>query len=185
MSSIFDRFLQLRLYALLAGALLTGAFFAGCVSKPVYGVGSDEGDWWIEYPDKNADHAGEEVEHPDWILDGLDEMPVVFVVHRTGCTGCQAQADRMIDAGERYEGKIIFHDLDGAYSDQTSRVNGALATYDPNGGQHYIALTCMLTKVRAPDGSVAVGWHSWEGDMGQSDIDAWIKDAISYYKINS
>jgi hypothetical protein len=34
------------------------------------------------------------------------------------------------------------------------------------------------------DGNVAYAWHAWEGDMEESEIEDWMKDAMYYHHIN-
>ena len=54
--------------------------------------------------------------------------------------------------------------------------------YDPNGPPGYIALTGIFTLVK-DNGNVS--WHSWEGDVSDSDMVDWIKDGIYNYYLNS
>jgi hypothetical protein len=56
--------------------------------------------------------------------------------------------------------------------------------YDPDGPPGYIALTGVFTYVEQ-DGETKIGWHSWEGDVADSDMEDWIRDAIYYYHVNS
>ncbi|PKK85825.1 MAG: hypothetical protein CVT48_03790 [Thermoplasmata archaeon HGW-Thermoplasmata-1] len=173
-------------FALMVDAvIISTAAFSGCVTKPVYGVGGGESDWRINYKDQHADNPGGSVTHPQWVLDALESKPVIFVVHQTGCASCQPQADRMNEIANRYANKIIFYDLDLATSGQYNQGQSCVV-YDPNGGKTGIALTGMVTKVKDVSGNVVVGWHAWEGGlMGEDEVNTWIKDAISHYKINS
>ena len=120
----------------------------------------------------------------------LKEKPVFFVCHRTGCTSCTPQADRVKALGEKYEEYAIFYDLDDPFpgygdssADILQKYNEAFY-YDPNGGTHYIALTGIFTLVN-DGGEVQIGWHSWEGDVNDTSMENWIKDTIYYYHISS
>ncbi len=45
-------------------------------------------DWWVEYPDYHNEST-EEVDHPDWIIDELDEYDVVVLFFwQVGCGPC-------------------------------------------------------------------------------------------------
>ena len=56
--------------------------------------------------------------------------------------------------------------------------------YDPNGPPGYIALTGIFTYVEY-NGESKIGWHSWEGDVINSEMEDWIRDAIYYYHFNN
>ena len=168
-------------------------FLSGCTSNntnenwlqnysPKHSVGIGENDFWINFPD------GQNAQHLAWINESLEEKPVFFVSHRTGCTSCTPQADRVKFLGEKYEEDAIFYDLDDDYAgtapaDILQNYNEAFY-YDPNGGLHYIALTGIFTLVN-DGGEVQIGWHSWEGNVNDTAMENWVKDAIYYYHINS
>ena len=102
--------------------------------EPKQSVGTGINDFWINYPDINPS-SGQSVEHLPWILDSLEKGCVLFVVHKTGCVGCQAQADRVIAFAEKYEDYVEFYDLDavdGASEDILDKAYGSYL-YDPNG----------------------------------------------------
>jgi len=150
---------------------------------PVHSIGTGSNDFWINFP------SGQSVQHKTWIIKSLEEKPVFFVCHRTGCYGCTAQADRVKALGEKYADDAVFYDLDDPYpsygnspKDILDKYNEAFY-YDPDGGTHYIALTGVFTLVN-DEGEVKVGWHSWEGDVGDSEMESWVKDIIYYYHIN-
>ncbi len=151
--------------------------------KPVHSVGTGADNFWTVYPEMNPE-SGTVVSHLDWVLDSLDKSCVLFVVHATGCVGCQAQADRVIMFGEKYEGQLVFWDLDFARGGDVEQKSYEAYVYDPDGYPGYIALTGIITLVK-DQGKVTYGWHSWEGNVGDSDMETWIQDAIYYYQINS
>jgi len=172
-------------------------FLSGCTSNntndnwlknysPEHSVGTGENDFWVNFLDGQNDN------HLTWITESLEEKPVFFVCHRTGCVSCTSQADRVKALGQKYAQYAIFYDLDDDYAgtataDILEKYNAAFY-YDPNGGSHYIALTGVFTIVN-DGGEIKVGWHSWEApndkNVNDSALETWIKDAIYYYHINS
>jgi hypothetical protein len=152
-------------------------------STVMHAVGSGSDDFWITYPLGNPSD-GQNVSHLSWILDSLEKNCVVFVVHKTGCYGCKAQADRVIRLAEKYQDSIEFYDLDIPLGGDIAEKAYEVFFYDPNGPPGYIALTGVFTRVEH-NGEVEVGWHSWEGDVADSIMEEWIKDGIHYYQINS
>jgi hypothetical protein len=153
---------------------------------PVHSIGSGDNDFWINFP------AGQSVQHKTWITESLEEKPVFFVCHRTGCYGCTPQAERVIALGEKYGEDAVFYDLDDDYAGTATAdilekyYEGFY--YDPNGEPSMIATTGVFTLIN-DRGEVKIGWHSWEApdDMtvSDSDLETWIKDAIYYYHINT
>jgi len=154
---------------------------------PVYNVGTGTNNFWVNFPTGNPS-VGQSVNHLSWITEDLEEKPVVFVCHRTGCASCTPQADRVKALRETYGEDAIFYDLDDDYAgtataDILEKYNEGFY-YDPNGGSHYIALTGVFTLIK-DGGKVKIGWHSWEGNVADAAMENWIKDSIYYYHINS
>ena len=150
---------------------------------PVHSLGTGIDKFWINFP------SGQSVEHKTWVIESLEEKPVFFVCHRTGCVGCAAQADRVKVLGEKYAEYAVFYDLDDPYpgyeespADILEKYNEAF-DYDPDGGTHYIALTGVFTLVN-DEGEVKIGWHSWEGNVDDSEMESWVRDIIYYYNVN-
>lgn len=178
------------------------AVLSGCTSEPsntdptnwidsyvpTHDVGNGSDNFWIDFPAGNPS-SGQEVDHLDWIEAALRQRPLLFVVHRTGCTGCAAQAERVIEFGEQFGSSVVFYDLDAVASAPPDIVQKAneVYYYDPNGSPGYIALTGVYTLVN-DGGEVKVAWHTWEApdDMTVSDADleTWIKDAVYYFHMN-
>ena len=77
---------------------------------PVHSIGTGSDKFLINFP------SGQNPDHLTWITEALEEKPVFFVCHRTGCYGCSAQADRVIALGEKYAEDAIFYDLDYPYT---------------------------------------------------------------------
>ena len=157
--------------------------------SPVYSVGTGSDNFWINFP-VGGPPAGQSVQHLIWITEDLEEKPVVFVCHRTGCYGCAAQAERVLALRETYGEDVVFYDLDYPYEEYGTAPEDILNKfyeafyYDPNGGSQVIATTGVFTLIN-DGGEVKIGWHSWEGNVADADMENWIKDAIYYYNINS
>ncbi len=155
---------------------------------PVYSIGTGSNDFWIDFPVGNPS-VGQSVQHKIWITDDLEEKSVIFVCHRTGCGPCTPQADRVKALIEAYGDDIVFYDLDSPFEGFGTIKEGILEKYnqafyyDPNGGDHYIALTGIFTLIN-DGGEVKTGWHSWEGNVDDTAMENWIKDAIYYYHVN-
>ncbi|MFH1013202.1 MAG: hypothetical protein V1769_01690 [Thermoplasmatota archaeon] len=155
---------------------------------PMYDIGTGSNDFWIAFPTGNPS-VGQSVQHKTWVTESLEEKPVFFVCHRTGCVGCADQAERVKDLGEKYSEYAIFYDLDDPYpgyvessADILDKYHDAFY-YDPNGGTHYIALTGVFTIINE-GGEEKIGWHSWEGNVDDVTMENWIKDAIYYHNVN-
>ncbi len=154
---------------------------------PIHSVGTGEDDFWINFPVGNPS-VGQSVVHKTWITEDLKEKPVVFVCHRTGCASCTPQADRVKVLRETYGEDAVFYDLDDNYDgsapeDILQKYHEAFY-YDPNGSPNYIALTGIFTLIKEGN-EVKIGWHSWEGNVGDSEMESWIQDCIYYYNVNS
>jgi thiol-disulfide isomerase/thioredoxin len=156
---------------------------------PAYSVGTVSENFWINFP-VGSPSAGQSLNHLTWITEDLKEKPVVFVCHRTGCGPCTPQADRVKALREIYGEDAIFYDLDYPFEgygvateDILQKFNEAFY-YDPNGEPHYIAFTGIFTLIN-DGGVVKIGWHSWEGDVADAEMETWIKDSIYYYNVNS
>jgi len=150
---------------------------------PVYDVGTDSASFWVEFP-SSSQQSSQNVDHLSWIKESLQTHCVVFVVHKTGCVGCAAQAERVIAIAEKYQDSVEFYDLDIPLGGDIENMAYDSYLYDPNGPPGYIALTGVFTYVEQ-NGKINIGWHSWEGDVADSEMEDWIKDAIYYYHINN
>ena len=177
-------------------------FLTGCISNnpsdgndnwlesysPVYSVGTGSDNFWINFP-VGGPSAGQSAQHLTWINEDLKEKPVVFVCHRTGCAACTPQADRVKALRQIYGEDAVFYDLDNPFEgygvateDILNKFNEAFY-YDANGPPSYIAFTGVFTLIN-DGGEVKIGWHSWEGDVADAEMETWIKDAIYYYQLN-
>jgi hypothetical protein len=152
---------------------------------PTHNVGTGEEDFWIGFPE-SSDYYGQTIQHYSWVTEYIDDNPVLFVVHRTGCLGCKEQGDLVISLAEKYSDYVKFHDIDAVYNapQNIQQMSSEAYYYDPNGEPGYIALTGVFTYVE-DDGEIKIGWHSWELDVEDSVMETWIKDAIYYHNINT
>jgi hypothetical protein len=157
--------------------------------SPAYTLGAGSNNFWITFP-PTSPVAGQEVTHLPWIVEDLQEKPVVFVCHRTGCGPCTPQADRVKALRTTYGDAALFYDLDypfEGYGTATADILDKFYNafyYDPNGGDQIIAFTGVFTKIN-DNGVVKIGWHSWEGNVADMEMESWIKDSIYYYQLNS
>ncbi len=146
---------------------------------PVHSLGTGDDGFWIGHPIDGS------ITHPQWVIDSLQKGCVVFVVHRMYCTWCAPQAERVIALAEKYKKEnLVFYDLDIDQGGDLEMKGYDSLIYDPDGAPHYIALTGIITLIEK-DGSKQYAWHSWEGDMTESEIESWMKDAMYYHHINS
>jgi hypothetical protein len=87
--------------------------------SPVYLVGTGSDNFWINFP-VGGPSAGQSVQHLTWITEDLEEKPVVFVLHRTGCGPCTPQADRVLI----HEVSPLCCDSKGTFPGAISAVSG-------------------------------------------------------------
>jgi len=78
----------------------------------------------------------------------------------------------------------LFHDLDISLGGDTEQKAYEAYVYDPAGPPGYIALTVLVTTIEV-NGNVVYGWHSWEGDVDDVELEGWVKDTIYYYYLNN
>ena len=168
-----------KLAALVAGFVLATGLVA-IVSAAEYSVGSGPDDWWISYPDQSP-ASGSDVIHPDWVLDALEDKPVLIYAH-LGCSYCKPQTDAVNEIVDEYGDDIEFYDISADGSDERS--GEALAAYDPNGGTSTVPLTAIVTLVSGEDGEAEVAWHSTEEVTGKEWIGEYVEDAVDYHEEN-
>ena len=174
------------LAALIVGTILAAGFFGVISAVNAYSVGSDDADWWIEYPDQHSD-SGSEVEHPEWVLEELEEGPIIVLIHSSGCPACikqEADIEKVLnDVGDN----IIYNDL---LMESDYKAYQTADIYEPTGeaknsSRYYVPVTVLMTLVPDSNGSVEVGWHSYTGYGGESLIRSYVDDAIDLYEDNS
>jgi hypothetical protein len=151
--------------------------------SPIHKIGNGTDEFWIEFP-VSSKNTGEPINHLSWILKSLESNCVVFVVHKTGCVSCTPQAERVINLSKEYETQIEFYDLDIPLGGEIAERAYESYLYDPNGPPGYIALTGIFTYVEYL-GESKIGWHAWEGNVIDSEMEDWIKDAIYYYHLKN
>ena len=150
--------------------------------SPVHFLGNGSNDFWLDYPTSHT-NSSQSFSHLSWIIDSLKEGCVLFVVHKTGCVSCQPQADRTIKLAENFEEHIIFYDLDMTLGGSIEQRAYDSYLYDPDGPPGYIALTGIFTFINN-NGTIELGWHSWERDVDYNEMEEWLKDGIYYWNQN-
>jgi hypothetical protein len=152
--------------------------------SPAHVVGSGDDDWWTTYPDQN-ENSGKAVEHPEWIMKALKEKPVLILIHSSNCVPCLTQTPRIKAAVNSNSGDLDYYDILGEGSSLQEAID-ILDVYDPYGtGKPVVPTTIFITLAKGPDGKVDVVWRSEIDAMSEGRIDAYVKDAIYYYKQNS
>lgn len=164
--------------SLIAFFVLTAGFSA---SAAVNSVGSGSDDWWTKYP-KQSNASGTDVNHPAWVLDALENKPVLIYVHKD-CSYCAPQTAAVTNVSNEFKGDITYYEIKADGSD--SRAEEALLAYDPNGGVSYVPMTIIVTLAPNSEGKVVPVWHSNEDLTGDDWIKNYVEDAITYYDENS
>jgi len=153
--------------------------------SPAHAIGSEDDDWWTTYPDQH-ENSGSAVKHPAWILDALKEKPLIILIHSSNCKPCLTQTPRIKAAAESFSGDLEYYDMlaEGSGYDKAIDI---LKIYDPKGVElkYFVPTTIFITLAKGPDGKVDVVWRSEIDAMSEGRIDAYVKDAIYYYKQNS
>lgn len=172
--------LSYNLAALVAGLVLATGLI-GTVSAAEYLVGPDPDDWWTVYPDHHPG-AGSEVDHPSWVLELLEDGPILILDHSTNCIPCINQEEAANAVLEEVgEDAIAFENL--IADPNNERANALFEVYDPNGRKSLVPLTVIITLVEK-DGNVVVGWKSAEGETGEDWLLSYVEDAIEYHEEN-
>lgn len=146
-----------------------------------YPVGSGNDDWWTTYPDQSTG-AGEDVNHPSWVMDALREKPVLIYVHKS-CDYCKPQTEAIENITKEFDGKITLIEISAESND--ARSEEALQAYDPNGGVMYVPMTAIVTLAPNSEGKVEPVWHSTEDVTGDDWIKNYVEDALGQYSENS
>jgi hypothetical protein len=167
--------------------------FSGCVSEnidtqqswvddyiAVHSPGNEDNNFWITYP-KKLSKSGESVHHPQWVLDQLENNPIIIVAGSDNCVPCITQKRDINTVLETYEDQILFFNLPTDGSDE--RVWDVYNAYWSQETSWFIPLTAIITKSRDTDDEVAIYWHSSTGSKGEQWISDFVKDAIYYHHI--
>ncbi len=165
---------------IIIGFLSTGIVGFSSAAEGKYSIGSGNDDWWVTYPPQSPS-SGNEVSHPQWVLDALASKPVVVYVHK-GCGYCKPQTEALTEIVKEEGSKFTYFDLAADGSD--SRSEDAGRVYDPNGGVTYVPMTVIITLAPNSEGKVEPVWHSSEDVTGKEWIKNYIDDAVSYHNQN-
>ena len=185
---MLDRFKN-SMILLIAFFLAISALFAIALAEdeddkgPEHSIGSDNSDWWTTYPDKNV-NSGSAVDHPDWVLEGLEEKPLMILIHQNNCPPCKTHVPRINDAVQAFKDDILYYDI-LAEGEGFKKALEILDVYNPTGKKQYVPTTIFVTLIENEDGEVEVGWHSEIDIMSTDDINSYIKDSIYYHKENA
>jgi hypothetical protein len=156
---------------------LTALIFSSVSSPP-------SKDWWTDYPDGHLE-ADQDVPHPIWITDELDDHDAVLIFFwQVGCGPCEQQWDEMDDDGlvkgsiedgsmDRYSDRALLLSLDINSQDN---YKSALHVYDPYGSNYGTPTTVIITKLSDDE----IGWYSYKGIMNVDDLDEYIDNAVNY-----
>lgn len=184
---MLDRFkisLTLLIASLLAVSLLGIAQAEDESDSPENSLGSDDSDWWTVYPDKNV-NSGSDVDHPDWVLEALEEKPLLILIHQNNCVPCKTHVPRINDAVQIYKDDIMFYSV-LAEGEGFKKAKEILDIYNPSGGKkQFVPTTIFLTLIENEDGEVEVGWHSEIDIMSDDDINSYVEDSIYYHEENA
>lgn len=151
--------------------------------RPEHSWGSDDSDWWTAYPDKNI-NSGSAVNHLDWVLEALEDKPLLIMLHSNNCQACLIQTPRINDAVQTHKNDIIYYDILAEGSGYQKALD-ILSVYNPTGKKQYIPTTIFVTLIENSDGEVEVGWHGEVDIMSADEIKGYIEDSIYYHKQNA
>ena len=183
---MLDRFkisLTLLIASLLAVSLLGIALAEDESGSPEHSLGSGDSDWWTTYPDKNV-NSGSAVDHPDWVLEALEDKPLLILIHQNNCVPCKTHVPRTNDAVQTYKDDIMFYSVLAEGSGYLKALE-ILDVYNPTGKQRYVPTTIFLTLIENEDGEVEVGWHSEIDIMSTDEIEDYAEDSIYYHEQNA
>ena len=184
---MLDRFKN-SMILLIAFFMAISALFAIALAEddsgsPEHSIGSDDSDWWTTYPDRNV-NSGSAVDHPDWVLEALEEKPLLILIHQNNCLPCKTHVPRINDAVQAFKDDILYYDI-LAEGDGFKKALEILDVYNPTGKKQYVPTTIFLTLIENEDGEVEVGWHSEIDIMSTDKIEGYAEDSIYYHEQNA
>ncbi|MFO8132668.1 MAG: hypothetical protein R6U10_01855 [Thermoplasmatota archaeon] len=175
-----------HLAAILIAVLLL-AMMGGCLEDNggsssdytiTHSVGTGSTDFWTGYP---AGHprSGENISHPQWVHDRLEDRPLLILAHSTDCQPCIVQQSDLEAVLPDYRNQIEYVDLLTDGSDP--RAMDVYNTYYPRSGQWYIPLTVLVSRASV-EGEQTIIWHGKVSTTGKDWLRTYIEDAIAYYE---
>lgn len=165
--------------AALAAWVVLAAGLVAVVSAAEFPVGSGPDNWWITYPDQSP-ASGSDVNHPDWVLEALQDKPVLIYAHLE-CDYCVPQTEAINEILDEYGEEIEFYEIPGG---SDGRIAEAFEAYDHDGGTSSVPLTVIITLVTGEDGKAEVAWQSTEKVTGKKWIEERVEDAINLHQEN-
>lgn len=146
-------------------------------STAAHSIGDGTADFWTSYPSWHP-KSGQNIEHPQWVIDVLKEKPLIILAHSTNCLPCIRQQSDLEDVMKTHGEDITYIDMLTDGSD--ARAWDVYDVYYPQSGQWYIPLTVILSQTYH-GGTSQIIWHSAVGATGKEWLEAYIEDAITYY----
>jgi|GEM_PF-964658 len=155
----------------------------GCLGLDPVVPGFSE--FWTAYPEDHL-HGGEEVPHPDIVIDTLDDDRydlLILFFWTQGCVPCAEQWEEMVDRsiaagpenggheGDRYEHVRII-------SNDAAEETGLYHTYTPTGKETGVPMTTFLFR----DAEGKILWWSHYGKMEIGDLEEMIESILDYIK---
>ncbi|MDD1744151.1 MAG: hypothetical protein LUO85_05950 [Methanomassiliicoccales archaeon] len=141
-------------------------------------IGSGSNNFWVTYPSSHPS-AGAAFSHPSWVIQALENGPVLLFAHTSGCAACLEQLPICHAVNLSFSGQITYFDL--AEGQENERLLQAADVYDPTGGTHYVPMTIIVSEMKDAQNHTVVVWHSWEGVIGQKALTSWLNDAIAHF----
>ncbi len=143
-----------------------------------HSIGSGSDEFWTVYP---AEHpkSGQNVSHPQWVRNKLEDGPLLILAHSTDCQPCIVQQSDLEAVLPDYQNQIEYVDLLTDGSDP--RAMDVYNVYYPRGGQWYIPLTVLISQTTV-QGETRTIWHSKVSTTGKDWLRTYIEDAIAYYE---
>jgi hypothetical protein len=173
---------------LAAGTSYTATIGAGALDK--YGNGLDCGTYQWYFTTVGGTTTRREIgtgenefwtgtiTHPSWVTSDVQSKPLLILTHSEGCAPCITMTGILESIRSEYPTELTYYDiLSGVDEPEATETFNA---YDPDGQEHYIPLTIVITK--GPNNSII--WHSWEGVIDEQTLTSWLDDAISYHQEN-
>jgi len=144
-------------------------------------IGSGNTNFWTTYPATHP-NAGASFAHPSWVLQALQDGPVLIFAHTIGCAACAQQIPICQAVNASYAGQISYFDL--LEGENNERLVQTADVYDPTGEVHYVPLIVIASQMKDASNNTVIVWHSWEGVVSQSALTSWLDDAIDHFVPN-
>jgi len=98
---------------------------------PIHQLGSADGSWWSGYPTQHP-RTGDPVNHTDWILDALQDGPVLVLNTMKWCKACDRQKADLEVALAGQGPDFTYFELWADEEDDEERFDEVYDVYDPD-----------------------------------------------------